>query len=84
MAALSYGTGPSHLTRTRFCRDQAASISLFVEKVGAQDGAAGVAATIHEAVSHERLFVFGELLALEKVQAVSASPARPAAPAVRS
>lgn len=54
----------------KFEQDQAASISLFVEKVGAQDGAAGVAATIHEAVSHERLFVFGELLALEKVQAL--------------
>lgn len=59
----------------KFEQEQAPLVAYFVEKVKAQNGAAGVAEVVTEAVSHEKLFVFGELLQLESIQALEADTA---------
>jgi COP9 signalosome complex subunit 7 len=59
----------------KFEQEQGPLVAYFVEKAKAQNGAAGVAAVIAEAVSHEKLFVFGELLELESVKALEADAA---------
>lgn len=55
----------------KFEQEQGPLVSYFVEKCKAQNVAAGVADVIAEAVSSEKLFVFGELLELEAVQALA-------------
>lgn len=59
----------------KFEQEQAPLVAYFVEKAKAQNGAAGVAAVVGEAVSHEKLFVFGELLQEGCVQALEADAA---------
>jgi COP9 signalosome complex subunit 7 len=59
----------------KFEQEQAPLVAYFVEKAKAQNGAAGVADVVTEAVSNEKLFVFGELLQLECVQALQVDAA---------
>eukprot|EP01045_Picozoa_sp_COSAG04_P014322 COSAG04_NODE_1066_length_8488_cov_2.933246_2_plen_261_part_00 len=63
----------------KFEQDQSGIVGMFVEKTKAQNDAAGVAAVIAEAVGHEKLFVFGELLELEPVRALEGDAAHGAA-----
>ena len=63
----------------KFEQDQSGLVGMFVEKTKAQNDAAGVAAVIAEAVGHEKLFVFGELLELEPVRALEGDAAHGAA-----